>query len=217
MCRPCIEPHPALGCDQAHPPGDEGLTRQPAPSIWGAPPLCISSSSAFRQPGPSEGHPGAERRMPRALSGLAFLGCALALAIGCDRDPVGPTPRFGRWTDDGIFRYCRMLPSGNGHASMFTTNWLGVPCPVQPNPTPQGAFFGSANPDSIVFNFNGTALDIRGKLFCSDCPTTIRYTLYDTNGVAFEDQPVLLEGNGDISFEREDRRPCTTRKPARWR
>jgi hypothetical protein len=153
------------------------------------------------------------------IASLALIGCVIAFAPGCGRDLVGPTPTPGAiansaWTDDGIFRYCRMLPSGNGHATMFTTNWLGEPCPVQPNPTPQGAFFGSSNPDSIVFNFNGTALDIRGQLFCSNCPTTMRYTLYDTNGVVFEDKPVVpgvpgpLGDGEDLSFQREDRRPC---------
>lgn len=101
-----------------------------------------------------------------------------------------------------------MLPSGNGYASLFTTNWLGDPCPVQPNPIPQAAYFGSSNPDSVVFNFNGTALDIRGQLFCNPCPTTVRYTLYDTSGVVFEDQPVPVGPNGNLSFQRDDRRPC---------
>jgi hypothetical protein len=140
------------------------------------------------------------------LSGLVLVSCAVATAIACSGETVGPDQEPGGqqanlpWHDDGIFRYCRMYPSLNGSATMFMDNgWTGR-CIVQPHPTPQAAYFGSSNTGPVTFNFDGTVRDIRVEVDCTGCPTDMRAILYDSAG-AILDQDYLVVGPGDAAYQ----------------
>jgi hypothetical protein len=100
-----------------------------------------------------------------------------------------------------------MFPDSTGFA--YHANGIGGyvgACGVQPHPVWQGAFFGSGNPNAIVFNFDGLVEDVIGWINCASCPSGMRYQLYDANGNLIEDEPVV--GTTDAGFQRTSHTPC---------